>query len=353
MEAKPRAFLESLLSTPGTSGYEVKVQDLVRAYLADVADEITTDLHGNVIACKNPGQPLRLMFAGHCDQIGLIVSQIDENGFIYFQPIGGWDPNQLIGQRVTVWASAGPVNGVCSRKPIHLQDENERKQVVPLKDLWIDIGSKSQEETRMRVKVGDSITLQLGLQEMGNDMINAPACDDRSGVWVVIEAFRRASREKLNCSLYVVSTVQEEVGLRGARTAAFAIDPHVGIAVDVTHATDCPTIDKRQQGEIAIGKGPVVFRGPNMNPHVVDRLVQLSDRRGAPYQIAAIGRAASNDTNAMQINRGGVATGCVAIPNRYMHSAVEVISLNDIEDAANLLSEFALSCNTAEEFVPK
>ena len=353
MDAQSRKFLDQLLTTPGTSGYEVDVQKVVRDYLAGFADAISTDLHGNVIACKNPGREMRVMFAGHCDQIGLIVSHIDDLGFLYFQRIGGWDPNQLIGQRLSVWTKSGPVNGVCSRKAIHLLDDKERETPLELKDLWIDIGSKNREESESKVQIGDSVTLQLGLQEMANDMINAPACDDRSGLWVCVEAFRRADPAKLNCSLYVASTVAEEIGLRGAQTAAFSIDPHVGIAVDVTHATDCPTIDQRQQGEVSIGGGPVVFRGPNMNPQVVQRLTDISEKRKSPFQVAAIGRAASNDSNALQVSRGGVAAGCIGVPNRYMHSAVEVISLNDIEDAANLLAEFAVSCDDPAEFIPQ
>ena len=353
MDPIPKKFLQDLLNTPGPSGFEIPVQNLVREYLRDVADEIKTDLHGNVIAGRNPGKSLRLMFAGHCDQIGLLVSQIEENGFIYFQAIGGWDPNQLIGQRMMVWSKTGPINGVVSRKAIHLQDETERNQVPKLQDLWLDIGAKNAEETKTRVRVGDPITFQLGMQEMSGDLVNGPAMDDRCGLWVVIEAFRRAVKEKLACSLYVASTVQEEVGLRGAKTAAYSIDPHVGIAVDVTHATDCPSIDKRQQGEIKIGAGPVIFRGPNMSPIVVDRLIELCIKREIPYQLAAIGRAAPNDSNALQTTRGGVATGLVSLPNRYMHSPVEVVSLGDLEDAANLLAEFAMSCADPDSFIPK
>jgi endoglucanase len=253
---------------------------------------------------------------------------------------------------MTIWTDDGPLPAVISRKPIHLLDENERKQVVQAKDLWLDIGAKDQKEAQAAVRVGDAVTLELGYQEMRNNLANAPGMDDRTGLWVVIEALRRAGR-KLNCALYAVSTVQEEIGLRGAHTSAYGVDPHVGIAVDVTHATDCPTIDKRQQGDIALGKGPVIFRGPNMNPVVTKRLIDHSTSKEIPYQLSAIGRATPNDTNALQITRAGVATGLVSIPNRYMHSAVEMISLDDIDHAANLLAEFALGLRGDEDFTPR
>ena len=352
MDPQALAFFKNLLSTPGVSGYEQAVQDVVRDYIAEYADKITTDLHGNVIAAINPDAPTRLMLAGHCDQIGLIVSHIDDNGFLYTQTVGGWDPQQLIGQRMTVWTQRGPINGVIARKAIHLLEDNERKQVVKTKDLWIDIGAMTKEEASASVQIGDSVTLQLGFQELKNNLANAPAMDNRTGVWVVMEALRRAREMGVECGVFAVSTVQEEVGLRGARTAAFGIDPHIGIAVDVTHATDCPTVDPRQLGEVRLGSGPVVARGPNINPVVNERLHQISKENDLPIQPTALGRAAANDSNAIQITRGGVAAGIVAIPNRYMHSAVETISLDDINDAAQLLALFAKSVKSADSFIP-
>lgn len=352
MDDRSFDFLKTLLSTPGPSGFEEPVQALVREYVADFADEVTTDLHGNVIACINPGQERRLMFAGHCDQIGMLVSHIDDNGFLYAQTIGGWDPQQLIGQRMTVWTTSGPVAGVIARKPIHLLTDEERAQVVKLTDLWIDIGASSKKQAQDLVRIGDPVTLQLGFQPMLNNLANAPAMDDRTGLWVVLEALRRTSKSGLGCSVYAVSTVQEEIGLRGATTAAYGIDPHVGIAVDVTHATDCPTIDKNQRGEINLGGGPAIFRGPNMNARVVNDLTSVADENEIPYQLAAIGRAAPNDSNALQLTRSGVAAGLVAVPNRYMHSAVETISLDDIDQAANLLARFAERLNDDTVLIP-
>jgi putative aminopeptidase FrvX len=352
MDSAPFDFLKKLLETPSPSGYERPIQDVVRNYVADFADKVSTDLHGNVIAVKNADAPLRVMLAGHCDQIGLLVQFIDSEGYLYLQTIGGWDPQQLVGQRMTVWTASGPIAGVISRKPIHLLNEDERKQVVKLKDMWLDIGAKDKAEAESLVHIGDPVTLQLGFQPMRNNFANAPAMDNKCGLWVCIEALRRASQKKLNCALYAVSTVQEEIGLRGAQTSAYGINPQVGIAVDVTHATDCPTIEKKQEGDKGLGRGPVIYRGPNMNPRVVDRLVATATAGEIPFQLGAIGRAAPNDANTIQISRGGVATGLVSIPNRYMHSAVEMISLDDIDRAADLLAAFATGLTGSDDFTP-
>jgi endoglucanase len=352
MDSSALDFLKQLLETPSPSGYERPVQDLVRRFVSEFADRVTTDLHGNVIAAKNPDAKLRVMLAGHCDQIGMLVQHIDAEGYIYVQTIGGWDPQQLVGQRMAVWTSGGPVPAVISRKPIHLLTDEERKQVVKLKDMWLDIGAKDKAEAESLVSIGDPVTLQLGFQMMRNNLANSPAMDDKCGLWVCIEALRRASSKKLNCALYAVSTVQEEIGLRGAQTSAFGIDPQVGIAVDVTHATDCPTIEKKQEGDIALGRGPVIYRGPNMNPQVVERLVEAAKSAAIPYQLGACGRATPTDANALQITRAGVAAALVSIPNRYMHSAVEMISLDDIDRAADLLANFAASLTGEVDFTP-
>ena len=352
MDAAPLDFLKQLLETPSPSGYEKPIQDVVRRYVAEFADRVTTDLHGNVIAVKNPDAKLRVMLAGHCDQIGMLVQHIDAEGYIYVQTIGGWDPQQLVGQRMTVWTAGGPVPGVISRKAIHLLTEDERKQVVKLKDMWLDIGAKDKAEAESLARIGDPVTLQLGFQAMRNNLANSPGMDDKTGLWVCIEALRRASAKKLNCALFAVSTVQEEIGLRGAQTSAFGIDPHVGIAVDVTHATDCPTVDKKQEGDVALGKGPVIYRGPNMNPRVVEKLIETAKAGEMPFQLAASGRATGTDANPIQINRAGVAAGLVSIPNRYMHSAVEMISLDDIDRAADLLANFATTLSGSDDFTP-
>lgn len=352
MEKTAHEFLIALLAAPSPSGYEQPIQELVRQYVSDFSDEVSTDVHGNVMAGCNPSGKMRVMLAGHCDQIGMLISQIDENGFLYAQTIGGWDPQQLIGQRMTIWTDSGPINAVIARKPIHLLTDEESKQVVKTKDLWLDIGATDKEDAESIVRVGDPVTLQLGYQELRNGLANAPGMDNKTGLWVVVEGLRRAAGRGLKCALYAVSTVQEEIGLRGARTSAFGLDPHVGIAVDVTHATDCPTIDKRQLGEVSLGDGPVIYRGPNMNPTVVERLITAADQTEIPYQLAASGRATPNDANTIQVNRDGVATGLVAIPNRYMHSAVETIALQDVDRAADLLAEFAVGLAGDDDFTP-
>jgi putative aminopeptidase FrvX len=352
MDTAARDFFQKLLEAPGVSGYEQSVQRVVRDYVKAFADEVTTDVHGNVIAVANPDAELRLMLDGHCDQLGMLVSYIDASGFLYFQTVGGWDPQQLIGQRVSVWAEGGPINGVISRKAIHLLSPEERKVVVDPNDMWIDIGATDKSDAQSVVKIADAVTVQLGFQEMRNGIANAPAMDNRTGVWVVIEALRKAKARGLDCALYAVSAVQEEIGHRGTKTAAFGIDPHVGIAVDVTHATDCPRIDKRQRGDIDLGGGPVIVRGPNINPYVGQRLEDLAAKHDIPHQIVALNRGAPNDANALQVTRAGVATGLVQIPNRYMHSAVETISVADLEHTAELLAEFACDLSAGSAFIP-
>jgi tetrahedral aminopeptidase len=354
MDRTAKKFFKDILETPSPSGYEQPVQEIVRQYVADFADEVRTDLHGNVIATCNADAPLRVMYAGHADQIGLIVSHINENGYIYTNTIGGWDPQQLIGQRMTIHTADGPIPAIIARKAIHLLDEEERKKVVKTKELWLDIGVKDRDEAVKAVAIGDPVTLELGYQEMRNNFANSPGMDDKTGLWVAIEALRRAKkRGGLQVALYGVATVQEEIGLRGAVTSAYGIHPHVGIAIDVTHATDCPTIDKTQEGDIKLGGGPVIERGPNMNPKVVERLRQAAESANIPVQWAACGRGTGTDANAIQLARGGVAAGLVSLPNRYMHSAVEMISLDDIDQAADLLAEFALSIDANADFTPR
>jgi endoglucanase len=354
-------FFQAAIATPSPSGYEEPIQKLIGEYVRPHADDVRIDIHGNLIASAgNPNGP-RLMYAGHCDQIGMLVAYIDDLGFLYAQTIGGWDPQQLIGQAMTIWTDDGAIAAVISRKPIHLLSDAERKKVVDLSELWLDIGAKDKAEAESLVRIGDPITLELKLRPLRNDRVSGPGMDNKAGMWTVIEALRRAVGENrsveksagpLPCHLHSVATVQEEIGLRGAKTAAGSINPDVAIAVDVTHASDCPTIEKQKQGDIAIGGGPVIFRGPNINPKVAARLIELCEANGIPYQLAAIGRAAPNDANAVQIHGGGVATGLVAIPNRYMHSAVEVISMTDIDHAATLLAKFAQSLTPADDFTP-
>ncbi len=349
---KSKEFFKKLIKTPSPTGFEEKIQAVVRDYMTPFADTVETDVHGNVIVAKNPDAPLRVMLAGHCDQIGLLVNYIDSDGFLYVLQLGGWDPSMLLGQRVVVWAESGPISGVIGKKPIHLLNEDERKKTAKIQDLWIDIGAKNKEEAEQLVEIGTPVTVELEYRELQNDMVAAPGMDDKAGAWVVMEALRRADASKLQCAVFAVSTVQEEVGLRGAKTSAFGIDPQVGIAVDVTFATDCPTIEKKQNGEVTIGGGPVIARGPNMNNKLVSALVQVAKDNEIAYQMAAEGRITGTDANMIQVNRGGVATGLVSIPNRYMHSPVEVVSMKDIDATADLLARFLESLAPDASFIP-
>lgn len=352
MEDSARQFFQSAIETPSPSGFEEPIQALAREYITPHADQVRTDVHGNLIASVGDSDGPRLMLAGHCDQIGMLISYIDDQGFLYAQTIGGWDPQQLIGQAMTIWSDSGPVPAVISRKPIHLLSTDERAKVVRLNELWLDIGARNEEEAQKLIRIGDPVTLDLQFRPLLGDLVSGPGMDNKTGMWTVIEALRRCESKSLRCHLHSVATVQEEIGLRGAKTAAGSINPDVAIAVDVTHASDCPTIDKQKQGDITLGGGPVIFRGPNINPKVAARLIELCESNEIPYQLAAIGRATPNDANALQIHGGGVATGLVAIPNRYMHSAVEVCSLKDIDHIAQLLASFAQSLSADDDFTP-
>ncbi len=354
MDPQASHFFQTAVCTPSPSGFEEPIQRVIREYIAPHACETRLDVHGNLIATLGDSAGPRLMYAGHCDQIGMLVSYIDDQGFVYAQTIGGWDPQQLIGQSMTIWTAAGPVAAVISRKPIHLLNSKERDQVVQLEQLWLDIGAKDQAEAKQYVGIGDPVTLQLQYRPLIGALVSGPGMDNKSGMWTVIESLRRAAIDEkpLRCHLHCVATVQEEIGLRGARTAAGSIQPDVAIAVDVTHASDCPTIDKQQQGDIRLGAGPVIFRGPNINPKVALRLIELAELNSIPYQLAAIGRATSNDANVLQIHGGGVATGLVAVPNRYMHSAVETVSRADLDHIAELLKLFAQSLCAEDDFIP-
>jgi endoglucanase len=345
-------FFRRLLETPSPSGYEQPVQEIIREWAEPLADSIRTDVHGNVIATLNPGGSPRILLDGHCDQIGMMVQYIDDAGFLYSLPIGGWDVQILLGQRVVVWTAQGPVPGVISRKATHLLNDDERKKIPEFHELWIDIGVASGAQAKELVAIGDPVTLELGLRPIRGPIVSGPKMDDSAGLFVVFEALRKLRGKQIAAAVHVVSAVQEEIGLRGAQTAAFGIDPQLAIAVDVTHATDCPTIDKRANAVVAIGKGPVLFRGPNINPVIYQRLTQVARERDLPVQIKGANRGTSNDTNIIQLTRAGVATACLGIPNRYMHSPVEIISLDDLDVAASLIAHFIESLQSADDFTP-
>lgn len=348
----PDEFLRNLLLASGTSGGEQAVQSVVRSFATQFTPHVTTDVHGNVAAVVNPEGSPTILLDAHCDQIGLIVRHIDSTGFLRVNPVGGWDIQILLGQRVVVHTRQGAVPGVLARKPIHLLDPDERKTIPRMKELLVDIGSESEAETRQLVRIGDFVTPEPCLRELRNRRLSGVAMDDRAGIWVILTALKQISDRTPAARVVAVSSVQEEIGLRGAITSAYTIQPQVAIAVDVTHATDCPGIDQNEFGRIEIGKGPVIVRGANANPHVFELLTTLAEQRSIPYQINALGSPASNDGAAIQISRGGCATGLVTIPNRYMHSPVELVAETDLEHAANLITEFCLSVEPSTSFIP-
>jgi len=348
----PDNFLQQLLQTPGTSGGEQQIQAVIRSFASQFADQVTTDIHGSVHAVVNPAGTRTILLDAHCDQIGLIVRHIDSHGFLRVNPVGGWDLQILLGQRMLVHTAAGAIPGVIARKPIHLLDPDERKSVPKMKDLWIDIGSVSEAETRSVVRIGDFVTPEPCLRELRNGRLSGVAMDDRTGIWVIMQALRQIAAASPSCKVVAVSAVQEEIGLRGAATSAFAIAPDVAIAVDVTHATDCPGIDQNEFGRIEIGRGPVLVRGANVSPIVFELLTAQATARNIPFQINALGYPASNDAAAVQIARAGCATGLVTIPNRYMHSPVELVAESDLQHAADLIAAFCLAMTPDLSLIP-
>jgi tetrahedral aminopeptidase len=350
-------LLKDLLLTPSPSGYEEAIQKVVREWAKSITDDVRTDLHGNVIltlpATIDPDSAPKVLLAGHCDQIGLMVQHIDNEGYLYVQPIGGWDTQVLIGQALDVWTASGPVPGVMARKAAHLLTPEERNKVPNLSDLWVDIGAKNKEDAESVVRHGDPVTLRLGFTPMRNGLATAVAMDDKVGLWTALEALRLVAQvPERHFTVVAVSTVQEEIGLRGATTSTFGVDPVVGIAIDVCHASDTPGNDKKTLGDVKLGGGPVLFRGPNINPRVLEHLEIAAKKLELAVQVRGMPKASGTDANTIQISRGGVATGLVGIPNRYMHSPVEVVHLEDLEHAARILAEFCGSISRQTSWIP-
>lgn len=352
MEQQSLDFLKALVEAPSPSGYEQPAQKIWREYMAAYADEVRTDLHGNCIAVKNkPGSP-RILLAGHCDELGFQVKYITDEGYIHFATIGGFDVNIIPGRRVYIHTRNGPVLGVLGKKAIHLMTEEERKKTPELHELWIDIGAKDKAEAEALVSVGDCATYTIGFEPLRGDLYISRGFDDKAGSFAVGEVLRLLADKHFAGAVYAVSTVQEEVGLRGAHTSAFGVDPKVGIAVDVTHATDSPGMDKRRYGEVKLGAGPVITRGANINPMVEHMLIEVAKEEGIPYQVEAYPRGTGTDANAIQLTRAGVATGLVSIPLRYMHTSVEVLSLQDLANVSRLIAAFITRVDETTDFTP-
>ncbi len=352
MDATSLEFLKTLLETPSPSGYEQPAAKLWREYVKDSVDQLIPDVHGNSIAVLNPGADFKFMITGHIDEIGLMITHIDDKGYLYTAQIGGMDPALLIGQRVKVVSEKGEVFGVIGRKAIHLMQPEERKKSVEMENIWVDIGADSKKEAEKRVSVGDPIVIDVQCQKLNGDKLVSRATDDKAGAFVVAEVLRALSKKKLNISVIGVATVQEEIGLRGAITSAYHVHPRAGIAVDVGFASDHPDTDPKKTGVVKLSKGPVLHRGPNINPVLERDLFKVAKAKKIPYQITAESRGTGTDANAIQLCRGGAATALISIPNRYMHTPVEVISTKDLDNSIKLLTEFLAGHPAKRDYCP-
>lgn len=357
MRKESLKFLEKLLDAPSPSGYEQPAQRVFRDYVAPYCDAITTDVMGNVfgrVAGKGKELP-KVMIVGHTDEIGLQVKYIDDKGFLYFAAVGGVDAHLTPGKRVNIHTTAGPLVGVIGKKPIHLMDTKDRETVVKLEAQYIDIGARDKKEAQKLVRVGDAVTFESSFTRLHGDRVASRGFDDKAGCFVVAEVLRlvKASGKKLSVDLYGVSSVQEEIGLRGGTTSCYTVNPDVGICVEVDFATDQPDVEKKHNGEVALGKGPILTRGANINPCLLELLSVTAEKEKIAVQHTANPRATGTDANVMQISRGGVATALVKIPLRYMHTPVETVSLSDLEDAARLIVAALGRITSKEEFIPR
>ena len=347
-------FFKELIEAPSPSGFEQPAQRVIRRALDGVADELRTDVLGNVIATVNgPAGAPRLMLAGHCDEIGFMVKYIDERGFLFFAPIGGIDAHLVPGQRVTVHAAGGPLPGVVGRRPIHQLESSERDKVMPFKSQFIDIGCPDKAAALTLVAVGDPVTFAVGIERLQGTRITSRAFDDKIGAYVVAQVLREVRRRgDQQVTVVGVSTVQEEVGLRGGTASAYGVRPDLGIAVEVGFASDYPDADHKQAGEVRLGQGPILARGPNINPVLFELLVATAREAEIPFQVMGIPRASGTDANAMQLARGGVATALVSVPLRYMHTPVEVLDLDDLHKTVQLLAALCARIGPGHSFIP-
>jgi putative aminopeptidase FrvX len=355
MRSESLEFLKSIVNIPSPSGYEEHAADIYREYTKDFADQVTTDYHGNVTAVLNPKAKMKIMLAGHMDEIGFIVHYISDDGMLYFRGIGGHDSSIAVGQRVWVHGSK-KVAGVIGRKAIHLLEDEERKKKPEFKEMWIDIGAANRAQAEAVVSLGDVVTYQYEFQELLGDRVAARGFDNKVGSFVVAEALRLLKKNKgldPNVGVYAVATVQEEIGLRGARTSAFGIDPQTGLAVDVNHAVDYPGVSKTRHGQLDLGKGPSVMRGANTNPVVFKLIVEAAKADKIPYQVDVEPAGTGTDANAMQISRAGMATGLLGVPLRYMHTPCELISLKDVENCAALMAAYCRKVKPNTDFTPR
>ena len=347
-------FLKKLVESVSPSGYEEEAAKVWRDEARGFADEVRTDCHGNSSAVVHRGGSPRIMLAGHYDEIGFLISHIDDKGFLWIVPVGGWDPQIPQGQRVLIRTRRGHVRGVIGKSPIHVQKEEARNKVTPISDLWVDIGAKNKKEAEKTVSIGDPLVLDHAMIELLGDRVSARGLDNQAGAFVVLETARMLSRMKAEAEVHAVATVQEEIGLRGARTAAFGIDPAIGIAVDVTFATDHPSMSEvmKKEGNVELGKGPVISRGANINRRLFDLFVETARRHRIPHQIVAEPGGTGTDANALQLSRAGVATALISVPARYLHSSCETVSLGDLSACVKLMALTIANITSKTNLIP-
>jgi putative aminopeptidase FrvX len=343
-------FLVDLLNARSPSGYEAEAQAVVDRYVGPDADSYQKDALGNRIATINSGDGPTLMMTGHMDELGFIITYVDDEGFLYFDTMGGFDLSTISGRRVSIMTRNGIVKGVTGRRAVHLLNQEERKKVPEKHNLWIDIGATDKADALKKVEIGDVAVYNQAFELMNDSLGIARAFDNKSGCYVVCEALRRLSkdREGLSAEVVSVATSQEEIGCRGARAVAGGVKADFAIAVDVGHATDHPECDNRRFGEFKLGGGPIITRGANANPVMVNRLLDVAKAEKIPYQIEADPRPTGTDGRELQMAPGGLATAIVSIPLRYMHTPSEIVALHDIENTVRLLVAYAKSLQPGE-----
>jgi endoglucanase len=349
------AFLRDLLSIPGPSSFEAAPARRWRREAEGITAQVRADVAGNSYATlEGTGGP-SIMLAGHIDEIGLIVSYIDDQGYLSFDGIGGWDSQVFVGQRVTILGRGGEVAGVVGKKAIHLMKPEEREKVSKIEDLWVDIGAASREEAEAHVRIGDAGVLATGLVEFPNGRLVSRSLDNRIGAYVVLEALRLLGTGGIAASVTAVATTREEIAYTGggARSSAGDIAPHAALVVDVTHATDYPALDKRRHGDCRLGGGPVIARGASVSNVVFDLLVEAAEAEGIPYIVQAASRDTHTDAEAIFNAHRGVATGLVSVPLRYMHSPNEMVDLEDIDRTVALLAAFCRRVGKDADFIPR
>jgi putative aminopeptidase FrvX len=349
-------FLERLLNAAGPSGFEVAPARVWRDEAEGFAQEVWSDVTGNSIASLNPGGNPRVMMAGHIDEIGLQITYVNEEGFLFFDEIGGWDTQVLVGQRVRILGRDGAVPGIIGKKPIHLLKKDEREKVTKTQDLWIDLGAEDAKAVAaLGIRVGDPMVLDAGMIRLAGGRIASRAVDNRIGAYVVLEALRLLSEDPPRAAAFAVATVQEEIAYSGggARSSAFALEPDVAVVVDVTFSTDVPDIEKKELGDHRIGGGPVLSRGSASHPVVFERLMEAAEAEKIPHTYQAAPRSTRTDADGIHLVRFGVPTGLVSVPNRYMHSPNELVSLGDLERASRLLAAFVRRLDPDADFRPR